>query len=183
MKGSLTPWHQRRRQSSDDKSASVAFADLVRTRFRAQRQELPDEGAHSWALFSALRRQFEETEGDIQREYWGVNMPLALALTEKPRGRLKRLFYRPPQMRLHRVILDGGEMPATYHAALYDGDILAVRAAFSLGDLSRHTVLARIFQAQEFMLKLADGSEGRLQGPNVPSEASSEQSSSSHEPG
>jgi hypothetical protein len=40
--------------------------------------------------------------------------------------------------------------------------MLAVRAAWSLGDLSRHTVLLRIFEVQEFLLEVLDAAEGRV---------------------
>jgi hypothetical protein len=139
------------------------FADLVDAHFRAQR-ELQQEGARGrWSgRFALLRARFEEREGDVVREYWGVSLPLGLVLTEMPRSRWKRLLYRPPRMRLHRAILDSGSLPPTFHAALADGDMLAVRARFSLGDLSRHTVLARIFEAEAFLLELADAARGEV---------------------
>src|SRR5205085_1277100 len=127
----------------------TAFADLVLARFKTQQESThgPDEGP--WARqFKSLRDRFEEREGFIQREYWGVRLPLGLVLTEKPRTRMKRILYRPPKMRIHLATLDTGTLPPVFHAALGDGNILGVRASFSLGDLSRHTVLARIFEAQ-----------------------------------
>jgi hypothetical protein len=65
-------------------------------------------------------------------------------------------------MRLHRAGSSAGELPISLQAAMHDGDMLAVRAAWSLGDLSRHTVLARIFEVQEFLLEILDNSEGRF---------------------
>jgi hypothetical protein len=139
------------------------FADLVMARFHAQHEltELGRAGA-SWKHFISLRRRFKEAEGAIQREYWGANLPLGLVLTVAPKRRLSEWLHRPPRMRLHRAAFGIGSMPARFHDALLDGDMLAVRASWSLGDESRHTVLARIFEAQEFLLNLADQSGGRV---------------------
>jgi hypothetical protein len=140
-----------------------AFADLVYARFRAQAEAVGAPAVDIWAeRFRELRDSFERREGLIQREYWAVHLPLGLALTEKPRSWWKRLLYRPPKMRIHLATLDTGELPPRFHAALGDGDILGVRAAFSLGDLSRHTVLARIFEAQKYLLQVADSSGGHV---------------------
>jgi hypothetical protein len=145
-----------------DEEATPAFADLVLARFRTQR-----DGAEADAIFWSeryrkIRARFEAQEGMIEREYWGRNLPLGLVLTEKPRGRINVWLRRPPRMRLHRASLRAQDLPVRVHAAAHDGDMLAVRAAWSLGDLSRHTVLARIFEVQEFLLEVVDASKGRV---------------------
>jgi hypothetical protein len=144
----------------EQRSAST-FADLVDARFRARIEVERDGQEGPWSnRLVYLRARFEEIEGAIIREYWGVRLPLGLVLTERPRSHWKRLLYRPPKMYLHRAILHSESLPPEFYAALSDGDVLAVRARFSLGDLSRHTVLARIFEAESFLLNLVDAAEG-----------------------
>jgi len=137
-------------------SPPPAFADVVQARLRAL-----EDGALRAEQYHDIRARFEENEGRVKREYWGHNIPMGLVLTEKDRGPLKRLLRRPPIMRLHRATPMPEDLSEKMHEAAHDGDELGVRAAWSLGDLSRHTVLARIFEVQEFLLEIADAAQGR----------------------
>lgn len=148
---------------SSSSCAPPAFADVVEARFRAQLVAATDIQADAFrATYVELRRRFEEAKGKIEREYWGVQLPLGLVLTERPRNRLKRWLRRPPTMHLHHGTSHLGSMPVRFHAALQHGDMLAVRAGWSLGDLSRHTVLDRIFDVQAFLFTIADNAGGKI---------------------
>jgi hypothetical protein len=116
---------------------------------------------HLEAYFS-LRGRFEHAQGKIQREYWGVRLPIGVVLTERPRNRLRRWLRRAPTMSIHHTSANLASMPVSFHVAIHQADVLANRAGWSLGDLSRHTVMDRIFYAEALLFTLADDAEGRV---------------------
>lgn len=125
------------------------------------------------AEFERLRTAFEASEGAIVKAWWGVNKALGLALTVKAPRRIDKLqgnLESEATCRLHRATegLEGLALPADVEAALFRGDLLAVKASGVLRGGAARLALERVMGAQTYLLSLTDASKDPLPSPVEP---------------
>jgi hypothetical protein len=114
--------------------------------------------------FERVRVAFEAAEGFLLYAFWGINVPVGIAVTLKPRPRLLRYVGAPDLLRMHRST-ERIRLPAELEVALADADALAVTASGVLRDASQRVVLQRVFTAESFLLSIIDTAGGDLPRP------------------
>lgn len=142
-----------------DCSASTSFPELVLAHYDWRRAVArPAAAAAAAALeqrYCERLAAFERAHGTIVNAYWCLNVPSAVALTEKPRARLIRSFTRP-RLGFHRATDWATQNRPKIAASLHSCDSLAIRAGQVLTGLRQRVCLQLVMASAAHLLSLAD---------------------------
>jgi hypothetical protein len=111
------------------------------------------------AYYRKLQR-FEEEHGRIVNSYWCLNVPSAVALTEKPRPRLLRWLGMQPTYTFHRVTDWATRNKPAVAARLHLCDEIAIRAGQVLTGLRERIAMHMVMASAAHLLSLADDQAG-----------------------
>ena len=154
-------------------SGAVSFAELVGVHFeweRAVRRGEPDDELEE--RFRDKLREFQQKEGTLLHAYWSRRRPSAVALTVKPRRRLKRWRLRRRRsgddpitdpdaiIRLHRVT-DWLARESPIADLLHHCDTLGIRVGEILRGTSERIAMQWIFAVQSHLLGFIERTDGK----------------------
>lgn len=155
-------------ERAESAAPAVSFDELAWAHFMYG-QEQRDRGVLGGQWEAEFRRRlatFEASEGSVVRAFWGTHTPVGVALTARqPLGLGASLGLRAsPRYTLHRST-GAIALPAELEAALFDGDLLAVKASGVLLGGSRRVILERVMGAEVYLVSLVDTSGGDVAPP------------------
>ena len=107
------------------------------------------------AYYRKLQR-FEREHGRIVNSYWCLNVPSAVALTEKRRPRPLRWLGMQPTFRFHRVTDWATRNKPAVAARLHLCDEIAIRAGQVLTGLPERIAMHMVMASAAHLLSLAD---------------------------
>jgi hypothetical protein len=153
-------------------SGSVSFAELVRIHYaweRALRRGAPDDGLEE--RFRDKLKEFQHKEGSLLHAYWSRRRPSAVALTVRPRRRLKPWLRRRRRgddpitdpdaiIRLHRVT-DWLARESPIADLLHHCDTLGIRVGEILRGTSERIAMQWIFAVQSHLLGFIERTDGK----------------------
>jgi hypothetical protein len=161
-------------------SGAVSFAEVVRVHYeweRAMRRGTPDDELEQ--LFRDKLREFQQKEGALLHAYWSRRRPSAVALTVRPRRRLKPRTLRrwwplrgksqriedpltDPDaiIRLHRVT-DWLARESPIADLLHHCDTLGIRVGEILRGTSERIAMQWIYAVQSHLLGFIERTEGK----------------------
>lgn len=161
-------------------AGAVSFAELVRVHFeweRAMRRGTPDDELER--CFRDKLREFQEKEGALLHAYWSRRRASAVALTVRPRRRIKRWRlkgWRPVRgrfvrtddpltdpdgiIRLHRVT-DWLARESPIADLLHHCDTLGIRVGEILRGTSERIAMQWIFAVQSHLLGFIERTDGK----------------------
>lgn len=161
-------------------SGAVSFAEVVRVHYeweRAMRRGTPDDELEQ--RFRDKLREFQQREGSLLHAYWSRRRPSAVALTVRPRRRLKRRTLRrwwplrgksqraddpltDPDaiIRLHRVT-DWLARESPIADLLHHCDTLGIRVGEILRGTSERIAMQWIFSVQSHLIGFIERTDGK----------------------
>jgi hypothetical protein len=152
------PSRNGKRLRAPDAGPRVSFPELVLAHF--EWRQAAEAGAVTEKLeerYLTKLRRFEDEHGQIVNSYWCLDVPSAVALTEKSRSGLLRRFGRRPSLRFHRVTDWATRDKPAIAAGLHFCDVIAIKAEQVLTGLRQRIALNLVMASAAHLLSRADG--------------------------
>ena len=151
-------------------SESIAFPELVWAHFLRQ-QELHEHGQLHGPAEEEYRSQlarFVGEHGAIVNAYWCTSEASAVAITEKPGGRvLGFLWRRPPTIRFHSATDWATRDAPDLGYAMHMTETLAIRVSEVLHGTSERISMQWLISVAGYILSVVDKEHGRPKGAEV----------------